>query len=246
MKSEAAATVATPMYAQPVLIRYDETTGRAINEAEVRELRGTPEDVLVPWKEWKQAETSQRNQVATRKLAEMAAVMILSQVQMQYAAAQDPEIDVIQMRSEQGYLSKVSRVVARADLKPHELVLPPHVPTGFRLKTESASPDRLVVSVISKWGASGDMEVLDTTNFFIHPEFITPQEETVEGKRAWEWTGKETMSPMGAVARYTEHNLHMINVRDKTPGRAFNMNVQHRSFSVVGVGGHGLSDGACS
>ena len=73
-----------------------------------------------------------------------------------------------------------------------------------------------MVSVISKWVASGDMEVLDTTNFFIHPEFIIPKEETVQGKRAWEWTGKETMSPMWAVARYTEHNLEMINARDKT------------------------------
>ena len=239
-----------PTYAQPILIHYNEDTGKALRQADVRDdIKDEPEYVTLPWKEWIQSEASGKSPGTVRKMAELAALNVLYMAQLQSAADNDAAVAVY-FKSD----TKTKRVVALKDFLPNEITLLPPLPKTFKLRTESVHPERVAVQVISKWGASGQQEILDTTTFFLHPEWEAPKAQEVEDqnlavasdRRAWEWTGKETMSPMWAVHRCTDAGLTQKNAAENKHGRTFNMEVQHKNYSLLGVGGQGISEGTCS
>ena len=183
-KASPFAVADTATRAMPVLIRYDEDTGRALACPQKRAIVSTQDERRpLPWRSWlKSINTMELTYETT---LECAARTVLNNFHTNASAAEGHDafddffkgnfkapIDVLfdpQL--------KTTVVVTTDHLKAGSLELAPCIPTATgKLRTESTHPERVAIEAFTrKQGKDGTPNI-----FYAHPEWNHPEEKTID------------------------------------------------------------------
>jgi hypothetical protein len=242
--AHASAVADTTKFAEPVLIRYNESTSTSSYAPELRaSVVAATERTRLPCTEWLTSKVAitvglstaaeSVGQVALQTLHRAACVQAALEKEKGVASG----IDVFWDPKE-----KATVVVTTSPAAKGSIELMPCIPM-HKLRTESTHPARVLVTVREKTqGIDGPK-----FEFYAHPEWDAPADKTVASSavaedtatssavaehRTWAWGGKESMHPHWAVRRLTDDDL-----RVKLPGASFNMVQKTMEFSQVCVGG---------